>query len=55
MVLYDITLIPLVEELRSAYPGLIFPFYTDEAEFDRSDRRSVQLVKMLLEQGMDWG
>ena len=36
MVLYRITLVPLVEELRSADPGLLYPFYADDAAFDDS-------------------
>ena len=36
MVLYGITLVPLAEELRSADPGLISPFYADDAAFDGS-------------------
>ena len=34
MVLYRITLAPLTEELRSADPGLLSPFYADEEAFD---------------------
>ena len=34
MVLYGITLIPLAEELRAAYPGILLPFYADDAAFD---------------------
>ena len=33
MVLYSITLVPLAEEVRAADPGLLFPFYADDAEF----------------------
>ena len=40
MVLYGITLVPLTEELRAADPGLLSPFYVDDAEFDGSARRS---------------
>ena len=36
MVLYGITLVPLAEELQSADPGLLSPFYTDGAAFDGS-------------------
>ena len=34
MVLYEITLVPLEEELRAVYPGLLLPFYADDAAFD---------------------
>ena len=36
-------------------PELLSPFYTNNASFDRSEIRSVQLMKLLLERGMDWG
>ena len=36
IVLYGITLIPLAKELRAADPGLLSPFYTDDAAFDGS-------------------
>ena len=38
MVLYGINLVPLAEELRAADPGLISPFYADDADFDGSER-----------------
>ena len=34
MVLYGITLFPLAEELRAVDPGLLSPFYEDDAAFD---------------------
>ena len=34
MVLYGITLVPLVEDLRAADPGLLSPFYADDVVFD---------------------
>ena len=40
MVLYGITLVSLAEELRAVYPGLLPPFYADDAAFDGSVRRS---------------
>ena len=40
MVLYGITLVPLAEELRAADPGLLSPFYADDAAFDGLERRS---------------
>ena len=39
--LYGVTLVPLTEELRAAYPGIIAPFYTYDAAFDGSERSSV--------------
>ena len=36
MVLYRITLVTLTEELRAADPGLLSPFYADDAAFDGS-------------------
>ena len=33
MVLYVITLVPLVEELSAAYMGLLSPFHADDAAF----------------------
>ena len=38
MVLYVITLVPLAEELRAADPGLLYPFYADDTDFDGSSR-----------------
>ena len=40
MVLYRITLDPLAEELRAADPGLLSPFYADDAAFERLTRLS---------------
>ena len=55
MVLYGITLVPLAEELRAADPGLLSPFYAEDAMFDGSERRSAQLLKMLMKRGTDRG
>ena len=46
MVLYGITLVPLAEELRAADPGLLSPFYVDNAAFDGSAQRSAHLLKL---------
>ena len=51
MVLYRITLVPLAEELRAADPGLLSPFYADDAVFNGLARRSAQLLKLLMERG----
>ena len=55
MVLYGITLAPLAEELRAADPGLLSPFYADDAAFDCLARRSAQLLKLLMKRGPDRG
>ena len=55
MVLYGITLVPLAKELRAADPGLLSPFYADDAAFDGSSQRSAQLLKRLMERGPDQG
>ena len=55
MVLYRITLVPLAEELRTADPGLLSPFYADNAAFDGLSRRSAQLLKLLMRRGPDRG
>ena len=47
--------IPLAEELRAADPGLLSPFYADDATFDSSARRSAQLLKLLMNRGQDQG
>ena len=46
---------PLAEELRAADPGLLYPFYADDAAFDSLARRSAQLLKMLMKRGPDRG
>ena len=51
MVLYGITLVPLVEDLRAAYPGLLSLFYTDDGAFDGSARRITHLLKLLMKRG----
>ena len=55
MVFYGITLAPLTEELRAADPGLLSPFYADDAVFDGSARHSSQLIKLLMKRGPDRG
>ena len=55
MVLYGITLSPLAEELRAADPGILSPFYADDAEFDGLERRSAHLLKLLMKKGPDQG
>ena len=55
MVLYGITLVPLAEELRAADPGILSPFYADNATFDGSAQRSAQLLKLLMKRGPERG
>ena len=55
MVFYGIALGPLAEELWAAYPWTIYPFYMDDAVFYGSTKRSVHILKHLMERGLDWG
>ena len=48
MVLYGINLYPLAKEIRSADRVLLSPFYEDDAAFNGPERRSVQILKMLM-------
>ena len=45
MLLYGNTLAPLAEELRAADPGILPPFYADDAAFDGLAGRITQLLK----------
>ena len=55
MVIYGITRITLEEELRAADLGILTTFYADEAAFDGSAQSSAQLLKLILERGVDRG
>ena len=55
MVLYEITLVPLTEELRAADPGILYPFYADDATFNGLARRSAQILNLLMKRGTDRG
>ena len=55
MILYEITIVPLVEELLAADPGLLSPFYADDAAFDGFARHIAQLLKLLIKRGPDQG
>ena len=46
-----ITLVPLAEELRAADPGILSPFYADDAAFDGLAQQSAQLLKLLMNRG----
>ena len=54
-VLYGITLVPLSKDLRAADPGVLSSFYTDDAAFNSSTQKSVQLVKVLMKRGLERG
>ena len=53
MVLYGVTLVPIVEELRDADPTLLSPFYANDASFDRLVRRSAAQLRLLMDQWSD--
>ena len=55
MVLYRITLVPLAEELREVDPGILSPFYADDAAFNGLARRRAQILKLLMKRGPDRG
>ena len=55
MVLYGITLVSLAEELRATDPGLLSPFYADNAAFNGLAQRSAQLLNLLMKRGTDRG
>ena len=55
MVLYGITIVPLIEELGAVDPGRLSPFYAHDAAFGSLERRSAQLLKLLMERGTDRG
>ena len=48
MVLYGITLIPLVEEIRVADQGLLYRFCADDVALDGMAKISMQLLKLLI-------
>ena len=53
--MYGITLVPLEEEIRAADPWILLPFYADDAAFDGLAQRSAQLLKLLMERGVNQG
>ena len=55
MVLYGITIAPLVEELRDADPKILSPFYAYDAVFDGLARRSAAQLILLMDRGPDRG
>ena len=54
VVLYGITLVPLVEDLRDTDPNLLPPFYADDAVFDGLVRRIAAQMRLLVDWGEDW-
>ena len=54
MVLYRLTLSPLTDELKDAYPTLLSPSYADDAVFDGSERQSAAKMRLLMDRGPDW-
>ena len=55
VILYVITIVSLAEKLWTMYPGRLSPFYADDAAFDESERRSLQILKKLMERGLERG
>ena len=55
MFLYGIILVPLPEKLFAAAPELPEPFYVDDATFDGQVDRSVRLLTLILEWGVERG
>ena len=55
MVLCRITLVHSIEELQAADTGIISLFYTDDAAFGGLERRSTQILNLLMERGADQG
>ena len=55
VVLDVINLTTLTDELWAEYPGLLSSFYEYDAAFDGSERRSAQLLNILMERGADRG
>ena len=51
MVLYEITLVPLVEDLSDTDPTLLSHFYADDVAFDGLVRWSAAQLRLLI----DWG
>ena len=50
MVLYGITLVPLVEELKEVYTTILYPLYPYDVAFDGLVRRSAAQLRLLMDQ-----
>ena len=55
MVIYEITFLPLEEDLHAVYLVLLTPFYVDNVAFDGSEHSSANLLKILMERGLYQG
>ena len=55
MVLYEITLVPLAEDLRDVYPTLLSPVYANYAAVYGLKRSSAAQQWLLMDQGLDRG
>ena len=55
MLLYRIILVLLTKELRYADSTLLLPFYSGYVAFDGSSKRSATQLRLLMDQGLDWG
>ena len=55
MVLYGITLVTLVEELRDADPTILSLFYANDTVFDGLVKRSASQLRLLIYRGIDRG
>ena len=55
MVLYGINLFLLPEEIWAVDPGLLYPFYADDTEFESSLRKRAHLLKLIAERVPDEG
>ena len=52
VLLYGITLVTLVEDLRDVDPTLLYPFYADDMVFDGLARRSVAQLLLLMDRSL---
>ena len=55
MVLYGITLISLVEDLRDLDTTLLSPFFSDDVAFDGLVRPSTAQMRLLMDRGTERG
>ena len=55
MVLYGVTLAPLVEDIRAADPTLLSPFYANDAAFHWSARQSSAQLRLVMDRGPNRG
>ena len=48
VVLYGINLVYLEEDIWEAYMGILTPFYADDVVFNGSEKRSCELINLLM-------